>query len=59
MNGHKVGRVYEVPNEKIGKVIDTDIEELGGWETEPLTIYKENIKSIVTKEQFESIKYEV
>lgn len=59
VNGHKVGRIYEVPNKEIGKVIDTDISELLGWETEPLTIYKEDIKTIVTREQFKGVMYEV
>ena len=47
-------RIYQVDRNYQGKLAIIDV----GW-NEYETLYNENIKNIVTKEQFESIKYEV
>ena len=57
VNGHRIIEVRKVPNEEIDRVLETDIVD--GWDSETLTIYKEDIKTIVTKEQFASMEYKI
>ena len=59
VNDYKVDRVQEVPNKEIGKVVVFDSGNVSGWEYEAEELYKHEIKSIVTKEQFESMQYKV
>jgi len=55
VNGHLVEDIKKVPNEEIDRVIVTTTAE--GWDGETLEIYKEEIKTIVTKEKFKSMEY--
>ena len=59
VNDYKVDRVQEVPNKEIGKVVVFDSGNVSGWEYAAEELYKHEIKSIVTKEQFESMQYKV
>ena len=57
VNGYLVEKVEKVPNEEIGKVVVLDTDNVGGYDYYAEDIYKEEIKSIVTKEQFKSMEY--
>ena len=57
VNGHYVEGVEKVPNEEVYKVIITSTCD--GMDGETLNIYKEEIESIVTKEQFSSMEYKI
>ena len=68
VNGLKINCILEVGKEKILRCVfpyreDSteykDLEEKGSEYCQLLHLRKDDIKSIVTKEQFESIKYEV
>jgi hypothetical protein len=59
VNEFLVREVKKVPNEAIGKVVVTDSSNCDCWEGAPIDYRSEEIKSIVTKEQFEAIKYEL
>ena len=56
VNGCEVDEVCEAPNEEIGRVIETYTAV--GYE-DTLTIYKEHIKTILTKEQYEANCYKL
>ena len=57
VNGFLVEEVQKVPNEEIGKVVVTDSSNCDCWEGAPFEYWNEDIKTIVTKEQFESMQY--
>lgn len=59
INGYLVEKVKEVANEKIGKVVIYDTDNIVGYEFESDEVRKEDIKTIVTKEMFNKVKYEV
>ncbi len=59
VNGFLVREVQKVPNEEIGKVVVTDSSNCDCWEGAPIDYRSEEIKSIVTKEQFENMSYKV
>lgn len=59
VNGYPVEEVYQPINKEIGKLIKFSTDNVSGWEYEAEEITETDIKSIVTKEQFESMEYKV
>ena len=57
VNGHYVREVELTPNKEVYKVIWTSTCD--GMDGETLEIHKEEIESIVTKEQFNSMEYKI
>ena len=59
VNGYMVEEVVKVPNEEIDRVVKLATDNVFGWEYEAEELYKDEIKSIVTKEQFSQMEYKV
>lgn len=59
VNGYPVEEVYQPINKEIGKLIKFSTDNVSVWEYEAEEITETDIKSIVTKEQFEQMEYKV
>ena len=59
VNGYPVEKVYQPINEELGKIVRFATDNTSGWEYEAEEIYERDIKSIVTKEQFEEMEYKI
>lgn len=59
INGYLVEEIYQPINKEIGKLIKFSTDNVSGWEYGAEEIGENDIKSIVTKEQFESMEYKI
>lgn len=61
VNGYPVAKIYKSTNKDIGRVIEYETDNVGGYEYEAEDLWECHIKSIsiVTKEQFESMEYKI
>ena len=59
VNGYPVAKIYKSVNKDIGRVIEYETDNVGGYEYEAEDLWESHIKSIsiVTKEQFKNMEY--